>query len=87
MSMAGLTMIVIVLAFKCLPLKGLALFGLLFRGSIFRIIKCVLFCCVIQVISLFGAAVATDEKTRKDWEFRHVPQVISLRDVGVGVKW
>jgi hypothetical protein len=62
MGVAGFAMIMVVLAFKWLPLNGLALFRLLLRGRVLRIIKCVLFCCVIQVISLFGAAVATDEK-------------------------
>jgi hypothetical protein len=47
-----LAMSMVVLAFKCLPLNGLVLFWLLLRGRVLRIIKCVLFCCVIQVISL-----------------------------------
>ncbi len=59
MSMAGLAMIVprmgmIVLAFKCLRFSGLALFRLS-GGGVLRIIECVAFCCVIQVISLSGA--------------------------------
>jgi hypothetical protein len=55
MRVAGLAMIVlalIVLAFKCLRLSGLALFWLLLRGSVLRIVDCVALCCVIQVISL-----------------------------------
>ena len=80
MRVAGLAMIMIVLAFKCLRFSGLALFlGLLLRGRVLRIIECVAFCCVIQVISLSGAAVAADaEKHGKIGDFRHVPQTISL---------
>ena len=49
------------LALKCLPLSGLALFRLvsrrmLFRRRVLRIVNCVRFCCVIQVVSLSGAA-------------------------------
>jgi hypothetical protein len=88
MRMAGLTMIMIVLAFKCLRFSGLARFRLLPGGGVLRIVYCVAFCCVIQVISLSGAAVAADdERHGKNGDFRHVPQTISLRDVAVGVKW
>jgi hypothetical protein len=74
MGVAGLTMIVlprgvIMLAFKCLRFSGLALFHLrlMLRGSILRIVDCVAFCCVVQVISLSSAAVACsdDEKHGK----------------------
>jgi hypothetical protein len=47
---------VVVLAFKCLPFSGLALFRLVSRGRVLRIVNCVRFCCVIQVVSLSGAA-------------------------------
>jgi hypothetical protein len=78
MRVAGLAMIMyprsmVVLAFKCLRFSGLALFHLrlLPRGRVLRIIECVAFCCVVQVISLsfFSAAVAADEKTRKNGGF------------------
>jgi hypothetical protein len=75
------------LAFKCLRFSGLACFRLLAGGGVFRIVYCVAFRCVIQVISLSSAAGAADEKTRKNGDFRHVPQTISLRDVAIGVKW
>ena len=54
MRVAGLAMIVIMLAFNCLRFSGLAGFHLrlLLRGRVLRIIECVAFCCVIQVISL-----------------------------------
>lgn len=47
---------VVVLAFKCLCFSSLAFFHLrlLLRGRVLRVIKCVAFCCVIQVISLYG---------------------------------
>ena len=38
MRVAGLAMIVVVLAFKSLRFSGLALFWLLLRGRVFRII-------------------------------------------------
>jgi hypothetical protein len=38
MRVAGFAMIVVVLAFKCLTLNGLALFWLLLRGSVLRIL-------------------------------------------------
>ena len=61
MRVAGLTMIMAVLAFKSLRFNGLALFRLPGRG-VLRIVYCVAFCCVIQVISLSSAAGAADEK-------------------------
>ena len=50
--------VVLTLAFKCLPFSGLALVRLVsrrkvLRRRVFRIVDCVAFCCVIQVISLF----------------------------------
>jgi hypothetical protein len=59
MGVAGLTMIMgmVMLAFNCLRLSGLALFRLLPRGGVLRIVYCVAFCCIIQVISLSGATV------------------------------
>jgi hypothetical protein len=69
MRVSGLTMIMVVLACNCLRFSGLALFRLLPGGRVLRIIECVAFCCVIQVISLSGAAVAADKKTRKKWGF------------------
>ena len=86
MRVARLAMIVLVLAFKCLRFSGLALFRLP-RSGVLRIVDCVAFCCVIQVISLSGAALTADERHGKIGDFRHVPQTISLRDVGIGVKW
>jgi hypothetical protein len=38
MGVAGLAMIVVVLAFKCLTLNGLALFRLLLRSRVLRIV-------------------------------------------------
>jgi len=78
-------------ALKCLPFNGLGLFRLIsrrkvLRGRVLRIVDCVAFCCVIQVISLSGAAVDA-ERRGKNGDFRHVPQTISLRDVEEGVKW
>ena len=68
--MAGLSMMsMVVLAFKCLRFNRLALFRLLPRGGVLRIVYCVAFCCVIQVISLSSAAVAADEKIRKNGGF------------------
>lgn len=98
MRMAGLAMIVLpngmivpsmlALAFKCLRFNRLALFRLLPRGGVLRIVYCIAFRCVFQVISLSSAAdAAYAVKTRKNGDFRHVPQAISLRDVAIGVKW
>ena len=67
MCVAGFSVGVIVLAvsvvmfgmaLKCLPFNGLALFCLIsrrkvLRRRVLRIVECVRFCCVIQVISLF----------------------------------
>jgi hypothetical protein len=80
--------VVLALAFKCLPFSGLALFPLLLRGRVLRIVYCVRFCCVIQVVSLSAAPVAANAKRHgKIGVFWHVPQTISLRDVAIGVKW
>ena len=51
------SMVVLALAFKCLRFNRLALFHLrlLPRGGVLRIVYCVAFRCVIQVISLSGA--------------------------------
>jgi hypothetical protein len=69
MGVAGFAMIMIMLAFKCLRFSGLARFHLrlllLLRGRVLRILECVAFCCVIQVISLSGADVAADERRVK----------------------
>jgi hypothetical protein len=56
-----MSVVVLALALKCLPFSGLALFCLIsrrkvFRGRVLRIVNCVRFCCVIQVVSLSGAA-------------------------------
>ena len=53
------------LAFKCLRFSGLACFRLLAGRGVFRIVYCVAFRCVIQVISLSSAAGAADEKHEK----------------------
>ena len=53
------------LAFKCLRFSGLACFRLLAGGGVLRIVDCVAFRCVIQVISLSSAAGAADEKHEK----------------------
>ena len=50
--LAVIVLPVIVLAFKCLRFSGLGLFRLLLRSRVLRIVYCVAFCCVIQVISL-----------------------------------
>lgn len=66
MVMPRLAMIVFrVLAFKCLRFSGLALFWLLPGRWVLRIVECVAFCCVIQVISLSSAAGAASEKHGK----------------------
>jgi hypothetical protein len=97
MGMARLTMVVLssgmtvpgmlALAFKCLRFSGLALFRLLPRGGVLRIVDCVAFCCVIQVISLSVPPLLLMLKDTENGDFRHVPQTISLRDVAIGVKW
>jgi hypothetical protein len=48
----GMIVLCIVLAFKCLRFSGLGRFWLLLRSRVLRIVDCVAFCCVIQVISL-----------------------------------
>ncbi len=89
MGLPRLPMIVgmVVLTFKCLRFSGLALFRLLPGGGVLRIVECVAFGCVIQLISLSSAAGVADEKHGKNGDFQHVPQTISLRDVAIGVKW
>jgi len=67
MRMPRLSMIVgmvvlCALAFKCLRFSGLAYFRLLAGGGVLRIVDCVAFRCVIQVISLSSAAGAASER-------------------------
>jgi hypothetical protein len=53
------------LAFKCLRFSGLARFRLFPGSRVLRIVECVAFGCVIQVISLSSAAIAADERHGK----------------------
>jgi hypothetical protein len=104
MGVAGFSMSVIVfpvrvavlgLAFKCLPFSSLALFGLL-RRRVLRIVYCITFRCVIQIVFLNPLPLLARrpmllmtevlyERGGKVGVSIHIPQTISLRDVAIGV--